>query len=451
MRLDGMRNFALASAALCAAAVAGVMALRPDPAVRLEAELSRLEPEEALRELRGAEGRIAFHDNLELLYGRLSLADGDLDRARRSFQRLHAQASPSEEVLETLAGIEAAAGDLAAAAVYLRQAQEAFPSADRRLRLGGWYQALRQPGAERDLLLSEDPTVLTPPEIERLGLLLIHDGRIRDYEALFTTLADSTVDGHLAFKRRLLEYLIEAGRSAEAVAAAARWTAGPQGAEALEASVRALIGRGAIDAAILVARDGFRAVPAESHKVLPIFARSGHGGIARILQGEWLATRTTLTDAEWETLSYLAESTGDMRGLQAALASGGGMAGAPAVGQALMQFVRYRGAGALVPWRGLLNEDVYKAAPLVGAAWANWRGDRAATYRHLVAASRQPLSEWDQLIWMSLLDGLRGSPFHRMLLAGAVDHPGLRQRLRDSVIPALPASAAATGSADRPG
>lgn len=451
MRLDVMRNFAVASLALCAAAVAGVMALRPDPAVQLEAELSRLEPEEALRELRGAEDRIAFHDNLELLYGRLSLADGDLDRARRSFQRLRAQASPSEEVLETLAGIEAAAGDLAAAAVFLRQAQEAFPSAQRRLRLGGWYQALRRPEAERDLLLSEDPTVLTPGEIDRLGLLLIHGGRTRDYETLFTTLADSSVDGHLAFKRKLLEYLIETGRPAEAVAAAARWTAGHKGAEALDASVRALIGRGAIDAAILVSRDGFRAVPGESHVVLPIFARSGHGGVARILQGEWLATRTALTDAEWATLSYLAESTGDMRGLQAALASDGGMAGALATGQALMQFVRYRGAQALVPWRGLLNEDVYKAAPLVGAAWASWRGDRAATYRHLVAAARQPLSEWDQLIWMSLLEGLRGSPLHRALLAGTVDHPGLRQRLRDSVIPARPASVTATGSADRPG
>lgn len=448
---DVMRNVVMASLALCAGALAGVMALRPDPAVRLEAELSRLEPEEALRELRGADGRVAFHDNLELLHGRLSLADGDLDRARRSFQRLHAQASPSEEVLETLAGIEAAAGDLAAAAVFLRQAHDAFPSDERRLRLGGWYQALRQPEAERDLLLSVDPTVLTAGEIERLGLLLIRDGRIDDYETLFTAMADSTVEGHLSFKRRLLEFLIEAGRPAEAVAAAARWTAVPEGGEALEASVRALIGRGAIDAAILVAREGFRLAPEESHAVLPVFARSGHGGTARILQGEWLATRATLSDAEWETLSYLAESTGDMRGLQAALASDGQMAPAPAIGQALIQFVRYRGAQALVPYRGLLNEDVFKAAPLVGAAWAGWRGDRAATFRHLVAASRQPLSEWDQLIWMSLLEGLRGSPFHRVLLAGTVDHPGLRQRLRDSVIPALPASATVSGSADRPG
>lgn len=446
-----MRNAALASVAVCIGAMAGVMALRPHPAVRLEAELSRLKPEDALRELRGAEELVALHDNLELLLGRLSLADGDLDRARQSFRRLQDPDNPSEEVLETLAGIEAAAGNLEEAAVFLRQAHDAFPSERRRLQLGGWYQVLRQPEAERDLLLSADPLTLTAGEVDRLGLLLIRDGRIADYETLFTTLADSTVEGHLAFKRRLLEFLVESGRPVEAVAAAARWTAGPKGAESLEASVRALIGRGAIDAAILVARDGFRLAPGDAHAVLPVFARSGHGGVARVLQGEWLATRTTLSEAEWATLSYLAETTGDMRGLQAALASAGHMTASPAVGQALMQFVRYRGPQALVPWRGLLNEDVYKAAPLVGAAWAGWRGDRAATYRHLVAASREPLSDWDQMIWMSLVDSLRGSPFHRTLLAGTVDHPGLRQRLRDSVIPALPASAAASSSADKPG
>ena len=97
---------------------------------------------------------------------------------------------------------------------------------------------------------------------------------------------------------------------------AARWIEGPQAAEALETSVRAMIGRGAINAAVLLARKGFVLAPADSHVVLPIFARSGHGGIARILQREWLATRTTLSDAEWSTLSLLAESTGDMRGLK---------------------------------------------------------------------------------------------------------------------------------------
>lgn len=451
MRPAVTRDFAMMAVLLCAGAMGTIVALRPDPAVRLEAELSHLEPEEALRELREAEGRIAFHDNLELLYGRLSLADGDLEGARRSFQRLLADAGPSEEVLDTLAGIEAVAGDLETAAVFLRQAHDAFPSADRRLRLGGWYRFLRQPEAERDLLLSEDPTTLTPWEIERLGLLLIHDGRIGDYEKLFAVLADSDVDGHLIFKRKLLEFLVENGRPGEAAAAAVRWAEGPQASESLEVSIRALIGRGAIDAAILVAREGFRLVPEDSHMMLPIFARSGHGGVARILQGEWLATRTTLTEAEWDTLSYLAESTGDMRGLQTALASGGHLAGAPALGRALMQFLRYRGAQALVPYRGLLNDDVYKEAPLLGAAWSEWQGDQAAAYRHLVASSRQQLSEWDQLIWMSLLDGLKGSPFHRALLAGVVDHPGLRQRLRDSVIPMRPTTATTSETADRPG
>lgn len=446
-----MRDFAMGSLVLCAVAIGGIVVLRPDPAVRLEAELSRLEPEEALKELREVEGRVTFHDNLELLYGRLSLADGDLDSARRSFQRLLAGAGPSEEVLEALAGIEATAGDLTAAAAFLQQAYDAFPTEERRLRLGGWYRSLHRPEAERDLLLSQDPVVLTTWEIEHLGLLLIHEGRIDDYERLLATLADSDVEGHLTYKRKLLGFLIEAGRSREAVLVAARWIEGQQAAEALETSVRAMIGRGAINAAVLLARKGFVLAPADSHVVLPIFARSGHGGIARILQREWLATRTTLSDAEWSTLSLLAESTGDMRGLQAALASGGQSASAASTGHALMQFLRYRGPQALVPFRNLLNQDIYKEVPLVGAAWNGWQGDRTATYRYLLAASHQPLSDWDQLIWMSLLEGLKGTSFHRSLLAGAVDHPGLRQRLRDSVIPVRPSSQSASGSADKAG
>lgn len=451
MRPAVIRDFTMASLVLCAAAIGGIVVLRPDPTVRLEAELSRLEPEEALKGLREAERRVTFHDNLELLYGRLSLADGDLDSARRSFQRLLARAGPSEEVLEALAGIEATAGDLTAAAAFLRRAYDTFPTEERRLRLGGWYRTLHQPEAERDLLLSEDPVVLTPWEIEHLGLLLIREARLDDYERLLATLADSDAESHLAYKRKLLEFLIEAGRSREAVSVAARWAAGPQAAEALDTSVRAMIGRGAIDAAVVLARDGFTVAPADSHVVLPIFARSGHGGIARILQLEWLATRTTLSDAEWSTLSLLAEGTGDMTGLQRALAFGGRSASPGSTAPALMQFVRYRGPQALVPYRNLLNEDIYKAVPLLGAAWNGWQGDHAATYRYLIAASQQPLSEWDQLIWMSLLERLKGSPFHRALLAGAVEHPGLRQRLRDSIIPARPSSQSASGSADRAG
>ncbi|MCQ0971432.1 hypothetical protein MLD63_13480 [Paracoccus sp. TK19116] len=447
MRPDVKRDFVMISLLVAAGALGGILALQPDPSVRLEAELSRLEPEDALQELREVDGRIAFDDNLELLYGRLLLADGDLDVAQRSFLTLLKRAGPSEEVLDTLAGINATAGDLKTAASYLRQAYDIFPSPERRLRLVGWYRALRQPEAERDLLLSAPPETLTTWEIERLALLLIHDERIDEYETLISSLANSDVEDHLAFKRSLLEFLVESGRSSGAVAVASHWAQEPGAAEALDVSLRALIGRGAIDAAILVARESFRLAPQDSHVVLPIFAQSGHGGIARILQNEWLASKGTLTEAEWDTLTIVAESTGDMRGLQVALSSNL-LAGAGPTSRALMQFMRYRGAQALVPYRSLMNEDVYKEAPLLGAAWSAWQGDQASTYRHLVAAGGQDQSEWDQLIWMSLLDRLKGSPFHRALLAGEAQNIGLRQRLRDSVIPARPASVTASGSAD---
>jgi hypothetical protein len=445
-----MRSHAMMSLVLGAVAIGGIVALRPDPGVEFEAKLSRLEPEEALKELRQAEGKMPFHGNLELLYGRLSLADGDLEAARRSFLRLRSQAALSEEVLETLAGIAVTAGDLPMAAVHLRRAYEVAPSPERRARLSGWYRSLRMPIAERQLLESVDPSELAAWEVERLGLLLVNADRIGDYEQLLSVLAEGDTDGHLAFKRRFIEFLIEGGRAGEAVVAATRWAERQQDG-ALEMAVRALIGRGAIDAAILVAREGFRVAPEDGHVVLPVFAGSGHGGVARLLQAEWLAGRAQLTDAEWATLALLAETTGDMRGLHAALATQGTTAGPGARAGAFMQFVRYRGAAALVPYRQLLSEDVFTAAPLVGAAWAAWRGDQPASFRHLVVAAKEPLGEWDQLIWMSLFDGLRGSTFHQVLLAGGVDNPDLRRRLRDSVIPPRPADFTALESEARPG
>ncbi|QDA36749.1 hypothetical protein E4191_22020 (plasmid) [Paracoccus liaowanqingii] len=442
-----IRDGVMVTAVLGTLAIGGIVALRPDPGVAFEAELSRLEPEEALQRLRAAEGRIPFHDNLLLLHARLSLGDGDLDGARRLFLQLLEQAGPSDEVLETLAEIEAASGHPGRAAVFLRRAHELSPTPERRLRLGGWYRALRLAGAERALLTAAGPADLSAPEVGRLGHLLIAAGQVAQYRALLVVLADGDGAGRTAFRQRLLEHLVEEGRPAEAVAFATSWAGQAEPAETLEASVRALIGRGAIDAAILVARAGFRVAPGDGHVVLPVFARSGHGGPARLLQDEWLAGRATLSEAEWATLSALAEQTGDMRGVQQALARAGHLASPGARGQALVQVMRYRGAAALVPYRGLLDDQVLAEVPLVGAGWSAWRGDRAATYAHLLAAAGQPLGGWDQTIWMALVESLRGSPYHRALLAGAVDNPDLRQRLRDSVMPPRPADVTAAGSA----
>lgn len=435
-----MRSYAAVFLILCGIAVGALVMLTPDPGVQFEADLSRLESEEALRRLREVESGVVFHDNLELLYGRLSLADGDLEAARRSFRRLLSGAGPSEEVLEALAGIEVVAGDLALAAGYLRQAYDLFPTPERRGRLGLWYRSLQMQEAERGLLQSVDPLQLSAWEVERLGHLLVAADHDAEYEALLIALAAERGETSLAFKKRLLELLAESGRTAAAVQYASAWMkADPSPGAVLEVSAKSLIGRGALDAAIVLARESFASAPQASHVVLPVFVRSGHGGVARILQSEWLAGRGTLTPAEWETLSFMAEASGDLRALQAVLESDrAGLAEPAAVGGALMQFVRYRGPGALVPYRRLLSADVQKATPLVAAAWAGWSRNSEAAYDALVAAAREPLSDWDQAIWMSVAEGLRGTPFHRALLAGAVTNGDLRRRLLDSVIPPRP-------------
>ncbi|MBB1491248.1 MULTISPECIES: hypothetical protein [unclassified Paracoccus (in: a-proteobacteria)] len=434
-----MRNYAAVFLTLCGFAIAALVMLRPDPGVRFEAELSRLEPEDALFRLREAEGKFAFHDNLELLYGRLSLADGDLPSARRSFLRVLSGARPSEEVLEALAGIEIVAGDLGLAAAYLQQAYDLFPTPERRERLGLWYRSLRMADAERGVLQSVEPSRLTAWEARRLSKLLMAGDR-GVYEQLLVELAGKSGEEGLTFKKRLLEHLAETGQMAAAVQHASAWLeSDPDAGAVLEVSVRSLIGRGALDPAIIVARNGFAAAPQDSHLVLPVFAKSGHGGVARILQSEWLAGRTVLSSPEWDTLLFMAETSGDLRALRSVLASHQAALAEPAViGRALTQFLRYRGAGALVPYRRLLSPEVQEAAPLVAAAWTGWTGDRRASYDFLLKAAQAPLSEWDQSIWMFISDGLRGSLFHRALLAGGASNADLQRRLRDSVIPARP-------------
>lgn len=434
-----MRSYVAVFLALCGIALGGILMLRPDPGVRFEAELSRLEPEDALLRLREAEGKFAFHDNLELLYGRLSLADGDLQSARRSFLRVLSGAGPSEEVLETLAGIEIVAGDLSLASSYLRQAHDLFPTPERRERLGLWYRSLRMTDAERGILQSVEPSRLTAWEAERLSHLLRAEDR-GAYEKLLIALSGKSGPKGMTFRKRLLEHLAETGQMAAAVQHASAWLESDlEPGAVLEVSVKSLIGRGALDAAVIVARNGFVSAPQESHLILPVFARSGHGGVARILQSEWLAGRTMLTLPEWDTLLFMAEASGDLRALQTVLASNQATLAQPAaIGGALTQFLRYRGAGALVPYRRLLSAEVQEAAPLVAAAWVGWTGNRQASYDFLLKAAQRPLSEWDQSIWMFISDGLRGSPLHRALLAGAASNEDLQRRLRDSVIPLRP-------------
>ena len=445
------RDVAIGALILCCGVGAGLVAMRPSSEVRFEARLAQLEPDAALLKLHEAQGVITFSDNLELLYARLLLADGDLEGARQSVMRLLARSPFSVATLDMLAEIEMVGGDLPRAIVALRSAYNAEPSAERRSRLAGWYGALRMTDAECALLASVTPTVLSRPENDRLSLLLIKTGRVSEYQDLLSGLAEGDGPDHLVFKRRWLEHLVESGRPADAVTAASRWANGPNAAAVLETSIQALIGRGAINAAIRLARIGFAIAPADGHVALPALARSGHGGVARMLQAEWLAHRQRLSADDWGTLTAVTESTGDLNGLHAAFASGKGLASPEATADALMQVLRYRGPEALLPYRGLLERSVTDHAPLLGAAWAMWRGDRVTGYHHMLSAAQQPLSNWDQLIWMSLAEGLQGTPFYRQLLAGAIDHPGLRQRLRDSVIPARQLDVSATGSVQKPG
>ena len=98
-----------------------------------------------------------------------------------------------------------------------------------------------------------------------------------------------------------------------------------------------------------------------------------------------------------------------------------------------MQFLRYQGPRALLPYRTYMTLETLEERPLLGAAWHAWHNRPEEAYRYLAAAAGTSLSDWDSSIWMSIATDLRGTPFYRQLLASEVNDT----RLRDMMIGAL--------------
>lgn len=444
-----MRPHVLALLAVCGLALAAILLLRPNEEVRFEARLAQLEPEEALASLRAAErSEGALPQSLELAHARLARGAGELAEARAGFERVLEETGPQAGVLDELARIEALAGDMARAARLLGEAQALEPDDERRQTLGHWLRALRETEAELALLRGTPPEDLTAWERERVALLLVEAGRVEEYRAYLAAAAgaeDPAAEGAEAapFRRQLLEFEIDAGAPDRALEAALRWhDAAPEDREGLRISVGTLIGRGAIDEAGALARRAVERDPETGAALAPVFLRSGHGGLARDLQARWLRSDPPLSREDWAALAEMAELSGDLSALNAALARPAA-AEEEVPGSVFLQLLRYRGAQALVPHRARLTGDALAEAPLVAAAWSNWRRQPSETYRDLVLASRAPLTDWDREIWLSIAGDLRGTPFERALLAGAPADPGLRERLRDRVLPAIPTTAPA--------
>jgi hypothetical protein len=431
-----MRRYALSLLAVCGLAILTIALLRPDPAVRLEASLALLEPEAALSRLERARGHLAFTENLHLAHARLAVAAGDLKQSAESYARILAETGPKAAIFDDLAQVALLSGNMPGAAEWMEKAHAAEASDTRRQTLGYWYRILRDSARERALLEGTPPTELTAFERDRLAELLLAAGRRDDYRDLLVEL--SRQDDAPDYRVRLLQFLIESGEKRRALQTALRWHADAQDdLDQTAALLEALIGRGAIDEASRFAWRVLARDPGAGSVLVTTLVRSGHGGIAREIQQVWIDVDSDFSRSDWQELSTAAEISGDLRGLHQSLALHGlsSLRKGELAGKAFLQILRYRGAAALVPWQGLLTEDILAEEPLVAAAWASWRRRPQETYDHLLRASQSALVDWDRTIWLSIAQDLRGTPYYQALLAGTPGDARLRDEIRATLMP----------------
>lgn len=424
-----MHRYALAVTLICALAISSILLLRPEPAVELEARLSRMEPGAALAILNADQGDLPSSKNLRLMHARLAAAAADFETADEAYHAVITIGGSTPAVLDEMSEVAAMAGDLGRAAGYKAKAQSLDPDPERREVLGYWYRLLGWEIAETRLLSTTPPERLTTFERARLAELYLAVGDGAAYRDMLMSMSASDGKGAAVARRELLELDLGRGDYASALGLATNWFAeAPDDRIGLGTSLRTLVGRGAVEQAsqlawhVITANPAIGAVPAE------VFYASGHRAIARQIQASWLASEQALDAEDWQTLVGVAERTGDLRALHEALARN-----LPddevAPPSAFLQFLRYQGPRALLPFRPFMTPEVFQDEPLVGAAWYTWHRQFAAAYDLLVAASAKSLTDRDRSIWMSIASDLHGTPFYRELLTGAPRDTGLRDML----------------------
>lgn len=438
-----MHRYVLALAVICLLAIGAVILLRPDPAVELEAALARLEPDAALDRLAEVERRMELTENLRLAQARLALAAGELGTARAAYETLLASDGDNLQVLDELSELAVIEGQLGEAAALQSRVQALAPDFERRQMLGYWYRLLAEPDREIALLEATPPRRLTVPERARLAELYFATGEIEACREMLLVLSEAGGEDGLHARRQLLELAIEGGDTPAALALALGWNeADPGDGAALEASLTTLVGRGATAEAARLAETAVAAEPGIGAVPARVFLSSGHGALGRQMLRRWLASDPVLDAEDWQALVQIAERSGEVSALRHALARSAPQ-DAPPPADLFLQFLRYQGPRALLPFERAMNAETFAALPLLGAAWSSWHRRMPQTYGYLLAATEAPLTDWDREIWMSIAQDLRGTPFYRDLLAGASHDAGIAARLRDSILPPVPTTSPA--------
>ena len=390
----------------CLCALLGMMVLRPDQNQRREAELSQMTPAAALADLGGYAPYGPTEQGIAALHARLALAAGDLDLARKLLGDLADQHPDNPAVRDFLAETETLAGGTSAAAGHLEVAYRLDPTQERRDRLGLLYRLLGERQKEADLLIGADVQTLTMADLERAVDLLLSEGRSDKAEQLYRGLIAGTTALAGPARQRLVMLLIDLGRDQDAFDLSVLWiTQAPDDDELPAALIRSFVRQGSLEYALQIAERQLARDLAGLGQIVLIFAETGHGALARTVQAEWLARVSNLSENDWRALSMMAARTGDLSGLRYAL-SHPSSPSPEALAQSLLQFLRYYGSAALLPYRSYATADLAEANPLVGAAFALELSQPEAAARLLSIADTQDLSPWDRSVWQSLSDRL---------------------------------------------
>lgn len=431
-----MQRYVFMLLGFCSLAVLAILFLLPSATVRFEGELAMMEPDDALDRLNTVSQVVEFSDNLNLTHARLAMMSGDMGTARHALNSLGGVKALTALVQDNLAEASRIDGDLAGAITHLTAAYADTPTPERRKALGLYHRIGKDTDAEIRVLQSVPPKRLTDWEVIRLAELLSSTRRFDLLEALYRVVAAGETQVADVFKMRLVDYLVETGRAGAAVDVALVWyRVADYDQRPLDIAVPVLIGRGAITQAAALALRALQSSPATSHRMILTFAKSGHRAIALDLQQRNLARSPAPSVAEWATYTAMAEMTGDLRGLRQALS----VAMQSKIDEdvlipVLMQFLRYQGAGALTPYRGLLTPSLLRKSPLIGAAWASARHHTALAYADLIRAAEHPLSDWDKDIWIHTANTLRGTDAFAGLIGGEVQDPRLLTALQGGFV-----------------
>lgn len=417
-----MRRYLLLLITFCTLSVAAIVVLQPDPLVRYEAELARLPPEEAILRLEERSPDEMHELNITLVHARLTLAEGDYQGANRLLEELAAGMPQDPGIRDDLADLAFREGNLDEAARHLSVGYEIEPTKDRRERLGLIWRLLRRHHEEISLLASVPPGKLSTWEADRLARLLAAAERTDELKTLYSALASSQSEYSKTAKRNLIVYFVDEGLTTEAVSTAMEWYAASDYDWSLAKDViSAFVSRGAIGEAKWFAEQSVELSPKTGYLLVGEFARNGHRTIARQLQDAFLSQTDRISTDEWVGLIDFAALTGDLRGLQTAIAFSYESDIPEAVlPDVLLQFLRYQGTRALVPYRHMATDRLSKEAPLIAAAFAVEQGRLETTVAHLVDASKDELSEWDRAIWLAMAQRLDGTGYDRQLLASGV-------------------------------